>query len=225
MPTLNVNLTLPWNPPPSERAAKLMQMFGLRMTRLKGQRLHHTCTLTLTAGQICFITGGSGAGKSVLLNALYEQIPPAERIRLDEIALDDAGAVIDHVNGTVWTATETLSRAGFSDLFSMLNSPGRLSCGQQWRYRLAKAIDSGKPWIFADEFCASLDRITACVIAHHLRKLATQTDKIFVLASCHEDILIDLQPDVILIKYMTGRTRMVCKGKLGRSIVTESPGG
>ena len=108
---------------------------------------------------------------------------------------------------------EILSKAGLSDVFSMLNHPAALSAGQQWRYRLAKAIMSKKQWIFADEFTASLDRITACVIAHNLRKLAAQTDKIFILASCHEDMLVDLQPDVIVIKYLNGTTQTIYKDK------------
>ena len=88
MHTLNVETSLNWNPTISKRAVKLMRLFGLRLNRLRRQRLRHACKLTLRPGQICFITGSSGAGKSVLLNALYEQIPPTKRIRLDEISLE-----------------------------------------------------------------------------------------------------------------------------------------
>ena len=213
MHILNVNTSLQWNQPISERAAKLMRLFGLRLNRLKEQRLHHACRLTLKPGQICFITGSSGAGKSVLLNALYEQVASKERIRLEDIPLEHHRSLIDFVDGSLWDATGILSKAGLSDVFSMLNSPSKLSSGQQWRYRLAKSLMSEKQWIFADEFTASLDRITASVIAHNFRKLAAQTDKIFVLASCHEDMLIDLQPDVIVMKYLNGKTRMIYKDK------------
>jgi ABC-type ATPase with predicted acetyltransferase domain len=213
MYTLNVKTTLDWNPTFSDRMTELMQMFGLRMTRLKERRLHHACRLNLKPGQICYITGSSGAGKSVLLNALYEQIKPAERIRLDTIPLEDDASLIDCMEGDVWNATGILSKAGFSDLFSMLSPPAVLSTGQQWRYRLAKAIAAGRQWIFADDFSASLDRIIAGVIAHNLRKLAGKTDKIFILASCHEDMLVDLQPDVIVIKYLNGTLRTIYKDR------------
>lgn len=213
MHTLNVNTSLQWNQPISDRAAKLMHLFGLRLNRLKEQRLHYTCRLTLKPGQICFIAGSSGAGKSVLLNALYEQVSSRKRIRLEDIPLEHHGSLIDCVDGSLWDATGILSKAGLSDVFSMLNCPSKLSAGQQWRYRLAKALMSDKQWIFADEFTASLDRITACVIAHNLRKLAAQTDKIFVLASCHEDMLGDLRPDVIVMKYLNGKTRMIYKDR------------
>lgn len=216
MHTLNVNLSLEWKPTLTERAAQLMRLFGLRIERLKRQQLHHECRLHLQRGQICFVTGSSGAGKSVLLNAFYEQVPSTKRIRLDEIPLEKQAPLIDciapHESG-VWSITQILSKAGLSDVFSMLNAPALLSAGQQWRYRLAKALCSDKPWIFADEFTTSLDRITACVIAHNLRKIAAQTGKIFILASCHEDILMDLQPDVIVIKYLNGTTRTIYKDK------------
>ena len=88
MHTLSVNTSIQWNQTISDRAAKLMHLFGLRLDRLKDQRLHHVCRLTLKPGQICFIAGSSGSGKSVLLNALYEQVACDQRIRLEDIPLD-----------------------------------------------------------------------------------------------------------------------------------------
>lgn len=216
MHTLNVNLSLEWKTTLSDRAIQLMRLFGMRTERLKRQRLCHECRLHLKDGQICFVTGSSGAGKSVLLSGLYEQVPSTERIRLDEIPLEEQTPLIDCIApdaSGIWAVTQILSKAGLSDLFTMLNPPALLSAGQQWRYRLAKALCSDKQWIFVDEFTTSLDRITACVIAHNLRKVAVQTGKIFILASCHEDVLMDLQPDVIVMKYLNGTTRTIYKDK------------
>lgn len=224
MYTLDVNTQLHLAPNLSKRAVQLMRMFGLRMTRLTEQRLHHTCRLMLRDGQICFITGASGSGKSVLLNALYETIAPDNRIRLDDIPLEKDVSLIDCVDGSLWEAANALSKAGFSDLFCMLNSPANLSTGQQWRYRLARAVMSGRQWIFADEFTASLDRITACVIAHHLRKMAAETNRIFILASCHEDMMVDLQPDVVLFKQMSGKARIVYKDPRLGTVSIPAPG-
>ena len=214
MHTLKIDTTLDWTLNSTDRTARLMRLFGLRLNRLKEQRLHHECTVRLKPGQICFITGSSGAGKSVLLNALYEQVPSEQRMRLEEIGLEQDAAMIDCVNlepSGLFATVEMFSKAGLSDVFSLLNSPSKLSAGQQWRYRLAKALLSRKPWIFADEFTDSVDRITAAVIAHNLRKLAVETGRIFVLASCHEDMLTDLQPDVIVLKYLNGKTHTIYK--------------
>jgi ABC-type ATPase with predicted acetyltransferase domain len=77
-------------------------------------------------------------------------------------------------------------------------------------------LAAGKPYIFADEFCSNLDRITAAVIAYNVRKFAkrntvspkgaesSKRKVTFFLASSHEDILADLQPDVLVVKHFTG---------------------
>lgn len=216
MHTLDVSVTIDWNPPVSDHAARLIRLFGLRLTRMRERRLQHQCTVRLKPGQICFITGASGAGKTVLLNALYQQVPAGQRIRLDEIPLEQNTPVIDCVDlepRGVYETAEMFSKAGLSEIFCLLQSPSMLSGGQQWRYRLARALLSGKRWIFADEFTDSVDRITAATIAYNLRKLATQTETIFVLASCHEDMLADLLPDVIILKDLSSKMRIVYKDK------------
>jgi len=81
-----------------------------------------------------------------------------------------------------------------------LNKPVNLSEGQKYRYRLAKALASGKQFIFADEFCSALDRITASVIAWNIRRFADKNKVTFILASSHDDILIDLEPDILIKK-------------------------
>lgn len=216
MHTLTLKKKIDWDPPQTDRAVELMHLFGVRVTRLKERRHNHTLTLRIGDGQICFFAGSSGTGKSLLLNSLWDQIPPEDRIRLDEIELEDDKPVIDCLmpgEESVWWITHQLNKAGLSDLFAMLHTPAQLSTGQQWRYRLAKAIDSGKKWVFVDEFANALDRITACVLAIKLRKLATETGRIFVLASCNEDMMLDLRPDVVIIKYSDGTHQALYQDK------------
>ena len=196
----------------TERVCKLIRMFGLRSGRLNEQ-IEHRCRLTVQPGHIVYITGASGAGKSVLLNELYEQSPESDRMRLSEIPIESKRSLIDCMDGSIHHSLEILSKAGLSDVFCMLQSPAQLSEGQQWRYRLARAIMSRASIIFVDEYTATLDRITAAVISFHLRKVARQTGKIFILASCHEDILPDLQPDILLIKYLNGRMQTILKDR------------
>jgi ABC-type ATPase with predicted acetyltransferase domain len=180
-----------------------VRLFGIRRKRLQ-ERTEQRLTLEVGRGQVVFITGASGAGKSVLLNALYEQAPADQRLRLEDVALVEGKSVIDCIAETQASAPsmtvclETLNKAGLSDVFCMLREPKELSEGQQARYRMAMALMSGRRLIFADEFTASMDRITAAVVAHHVRKTARQTGRSFILASCHEDILGDLRPDVVV---------------------------
>ena len=112
---------------------------------------------------------------------------------------------------TTIEAISLLSYAGLSDVFCMLNAPANLSEGQKYRFRLACALASGKKFIFADEFCSNLDRITAGVIAYNVRRFAKRNNVTFFLASSHEDILADLQPDVLVVKNFTGEAEVTYK--------------
>lgn len=207
MKEFNIDLCIDFKPPQTDRARELIRLFGLRETRIRHQRLMHTCRIEVYEDDIIYITGASGAGKTVLLNAMYEHIPQHNRLRLDDIPLDDDRPLIDCIDKPLFATTETLTRAGLSDVFSMLQTPVALSTGQQHRYRMARALADPARFIFADEFTSSLDRITAAVAAFRLRKLARRSGKVFILASCHEDILKDLQPDILIVKNLTGKTQ------------------
>jgi hypothetical protein len=50
----------------------------------------------------------------------------------------------------------------------------------------------------ADEFCAVLDRTLAKVLAFNVRKLASRTGVGFLLATTHEDLIDDLNPDLLV---------------------------
>src|SRR5262249_48825858 len=54
----------------------------------------------------------------------------------------------------------------------------------------------GSPFILADEFAAMLDRTLAKVLAFNIRKLATRTGVGFLLATTHEDLAEDLNPNL-----------------------------
>ena len=213
MYTLNVQTEIDFHPPTTPRATELIRMFGLRTERIGEQRLRHRCRLSLRPGDIVYITGASGAGKTVLFNALYEQIDPNDRLRLENIALHDDRPAIDCIDQPIFASTETFTKAGMGDIFNMLQTPAHLSAGQQHRFRLAAALAHPATFLFADEFTSSLDRITAAAIAHHLRKLAGRSKKIFVLTSCHEDVLPDLLPDILIVKSLRGKTKTLCKDK------------
>lgn len=210
---LNVETCIDFLTPQTQRARDLMRMFGVRAERLTHQRLRHKCRLRVRPGDIITITGASGAGKSVLLNALYEQIDPQDRLRLDSIELTDEKPLIDCIDLPLFASTEAFSRAGLSDVFCMLQTPAALSIGQQHRYRLALALAGEARFIFADEFTSSLDRITAGGVAYRIRKQSKRSGKIFILASSHEDMLPDLQPDILIIKYLTGKTQTLYREK------------
>ena len=146
-------------------------------------------------GKIILFVGPSGSGKSSLLRAADEQITDA--VWLDD-TVDGPEALIDALGPDVKTAAHLLSLCGMGEAFLMLRSPDELSDGQRYRYALARRLAEGNTTVIADEWCATLDRITAKVLSRNVRRLADKRKVGFLLATTHEDIVDDLQPDTVV---------------------------
>ncbi|OQA01191.1 MAG: Fluoroquinolones export ATP-binding protein [Planctomycetes bacterium ADurb.Bin401] len=212
-----------WKHPVTQAVSSVMRAFGMTVQRLKNNAIVHHCEITISPGQICYITGPSGSGKSVILREFYKQCDDKNKINIEDITLEKDKTCVDCLGGKGQSTGDrnhkygfleilrTLSLAGLTDVFCVLNSPANLSEGQKYRYRIAKAIASDKQFIFADEFCSQLDRVTAAVISHNIRKLSAKTGKTFVLASAHDDLLADLRPDIIVIKHLAGEAEVIYK--------------
>lgn len=209
--TLSADKRFDWTVPVTEKVADVLRAFGITVQRLKNNTITHRCDIKLSGGDICYITGPSGSGKSVLLREFYNTFGSSEKINIDDIPLPDDKTCVDCIEGDFLQTLKTLSSAGLTDVFCVLNSPATLSDGQKYRYRIAKALAGDKQFIFADEFCSSLDRVTAAVISHNLRKFAAKTGKTFILASSHDDLLADLLPEVIVIKHLAGEAEVIYK--------------
>lgn len=205
-----VSKTFAWDGRLTEKVCSVMRMFGVDVERLDNVA-RHGCCLETEPGDVVYITGPSGSGKSVLLGELEKQLPADELLKLDYIALDSKRAVIDCVRGDVMSSLRILGSAGLSDVFCVLRKPIHLSDGQKYRFRLAVAIASGRKFILADEFCSNLDRLTAAVVAHNVRRFATEHKVTFLLASSHEDILADLSPDALVVTHLSGQTEVIYK--------------
>ena len=211
MPTYNISRTFTRQNTSSERSTAVMRMFGLTADRLTERAVTHNCRLEINDGDIVYITGPSGAGKSVLLKELEKAIPASDRINLNNVKLPEDKTLIDCIAGDLIQALKLLSTAGLNDVFCILNQPANLSDGQKYRFRLACVLSTGKKFIFADEFCSNLDRITAAVIAYNIQRYAKRTGVTFIIASSHEDLLVDLAPDVIVAKELSGPTEIIYK--------------
>jgi ABC-type ATPase with predicted acetyltransferase domain len=211
MATYSISKTFKWQGTVSDKVVSLCRMFGLTAERLTGQRFTHACRLEIDAGDIVYLTGPSGAGKSVLLAELEKAVLAGERINLANIPLPADRTLIDCIDADLIASLRFLSVAGLNDCFCILNQPVNLSAGQQCRFRLAMALASGKKFIFADEFCSELDSVTAAVISYRLHRFAKRTGTTFILASSREDILVDLAPDVLVVKQLSGPAEVIYK--------------
>lgn len=211
MATYSISKTFKWRGTVTDKVASVCRMFGLTTGRLTGQSFTHSCRLEIDAGDIVYLTGPSGAGKSVLLDELQKAVPTGERINLAEIPLPADRTLIDCIDADIMESLRFLSVAGLNDCFCILNQPDKLSAGQQYRFRLAMVLAAGKKFVFADEFCSELDRVTAAVISYRLHRFAKRTGTTFILASSREDILLDLMPDVLVVKQLSGPAEVIYK--------------
>jgi ABC-type ATPase with predicted acetyltransferase domain len=211
MATYTVSKTFTWEGQITDKAAAVMKMFGLTAERLSETAVTHRCTVEINAGDIVYIAGPSGSGKSVLLKELEKCVPASDKVNLSEIKLSADETLIDCIDGDFLTALKLLSTAGLSDVFTVLSQPANLSDGQKCRFRLAMALAAGKKFIFADEFCSELGRLGAVVVAYNIHKFAKRQGVTFVLASSHDDTLVDLAPDVLVVKELSGRTQVIYK--------------
>lgn len=213
MPTYTIAKRFPWQGPLGERAVRVCRMFGLTVDRLTDRAPVHKCRLEVRPGDIVYITGPSGSGKSVLLRELEQCVPASQAVNLARIELPADRTVIDCFDGDLISSLQMLSVVGLSDVFALLNRPCHLSDGQKYRFRLAQALAAGRPFVFADEFGSELDSITAATVAFNLHKFAKRTQTTLILASSREDFLMDLAPDVLVVKDFTEPAQVIYRNR------------
>lgn len=165
--------------------------------------------LQIVDGDVVYITGQSGAGKSVLLRALAAEMGERGKsvANIDLVELRDC-PLIDQIGEDTNDAIRLLGLAGINDAYLYVRRPSELSDGQRYRFRLAKLIESGaKVWV-ADEFLAVLDRTAAKVIAFSLQKVARRAGATVIVATTHTDMVPDLCPDLTVEKRYREKVRV-----------------
>ena len=173
----SISKSFTWKGTITDKVKAVMRTFGLTVDRLEQVKVNHNLNIKINEGDVIYITGPSGSGKSVLLKELEKLVPSTEKINLAKIKLDPNKSVIDCIEGDFLQSMRLLSIAGLNDVICVLNQPINLSEGQQYRFRLAAALAAGKKYVFSDEFCSTLDRITATVIAYNIRKFSKRNGK------------------------------------------------
>lgn len=219
----------------SVRASQVMDHFGIDFEHGR-HVIAENLDLPIAPGQVVLFTGASGSGKSSLMCAAAAELSQESRVQsleheksaidmavsslsdppvaldsrllsLDSLQLPDT-LLIDALNLPADESMNLLANCGLGEAHLMLRTPGELSDGQRYRFRLALALSQRPQWIIADEFTATLDRTLAKVIAFNIRRLAARTGVGFLLATTHEDVTADLDPDVHVRCRLDGAVRV-----------------
>jgi len=187
---------------PTVNVSAVAEMFGLGHWREQTVKLLDQYEVTIGPGQVVYVTGGSGTGKTMVLEVLKGIMN--EFIDLDLLELPADRALVNFFDASLSDALKRLSLSGLSGAFAMLRTPSQLSDGQRYRFRLALAMQS--PVIFIDECCATLDHVTAAVVTYNIRKFADTYQTTFIVATGHDDLLEDRCPDVVILKHFVSQT-------------------
>ena len=184
----------------TERTIAVCEAFGLGVDEAKHFIVFDDFSLAFRRGDLIYITGDSGGGKTLLLKA-FKEFFGDEAIELSDLEINPYETLVEGVGGDVKEAIEILSLCGLNDAFLFLRKYEELSDGQKYRYKLAKLVDNKERnvWII-DEFCATLDRVMARVIAYLIQKVARKLGRTVVVATTHHDVMEDFQPDIIVEK-------------------------
>ncbi|MCS4537586.1 MAG: GNAT family N-acetyltransferase [Thaumarchaeota archaeon] len=196
----------------SERTVLVAEAFGLGLDAERRFQVLNNLQVDLRPGDVCYVVGDSGGGKSTLLRLLQEQIRKAgifgEVIDEKSLAISEEEILIEGAGDTFEEALSNLCQAGLGDAYLFIRKFSELSDGQRYRYRIAKMFHSGAKVMVFDEFLSTLDRDTAKAVAYCLQKIARRERKTLLVATTHEDLLEDLNPSIAIRKEFGSAARI-----------------
>ena len=183
------------------RVIEVAEAFGLGLDDREFV-LYDDLVLEMEEGDVVYITGQSGSGKSVLLRQLSENLTSEgyNLVNIDTMELPEM-PLVDQLGKNTREALELLSRVGLNDAYLFIRKPSELSDGQRYRLRLAHLMDQDADVWVADEFGAVLDRTTAKIVAFSMQKFARKLGKTLLVATTHTDLEKELGPNVKVEKY------------------------
>ena len=201
--TLTVRASRKWSTPASsERVEAISSRFGISseaedVVVLDGVRIQ------LKPGHLILIQGPSGVGKSLLLQELSRRCPHSRFV--NRVTFRSDKCLVEQIlpGAPLGEAVHLLTGCAMGEPRLWLRRFHELSDGEQFRARLARSISlqaaDGK-WepLLCDEFCAQLGRRAAKAVAFNLRRQVNRLGLCAVVATTHDDLEADLQPDRVV---------------------------
>ena len=204
-------------PASSARVRRVQEAFGI-VTNVIETRIVDNLDLTLRPGEITLVTGPSGSGKSLLLEAIKWSCSSSTFITASQ-DIEVSGRVEGSLPRLAWpmpcdpnvtpidalkdlpieVALNTLAVAGLAEPQVLIRPSKTLSLGQKYRLSIAIGLAQDPDVFVVDELCEPLDRFTSTAVARRLRREASKRKFAVVAATARPDqIVTSLEPDRVL---------------------------
>ncbi len=198
----------------TDNVLNIMKAFGLSGSYIK-QNLVSMDAIKATSGNVFLITGVSGSGKTVLLEALANKKIESLNVSFDLNKpytysvmqdFDQSKVLIDFFAEKfgLRQAIRVLSAVGLAEATILVKPLWMLSRGQKYRVKLADLIFQDKEVWLADEFCADLDPITAQLIASNFSRSVRKYGRIAFVAAANNNHFIDALSPTRIINFDIG---------------------
>jgi ABC-type ATPase with predicted acetyltransferase domain len=184
----------------SDRILEIAEAFGIGLDE-KEFVVFDNFEMNIKQGEVVYITGQSGSGKSLLLKELESQMKERGKttVNLDGVVFEDT-ALVNQIGKDTNDGIRLMGLAGINDAYLYARKPSELSDGQRYRFRLAKAIETGAQVWVSDEFMAVLDRVAASIIAFSIQKVSRRVGATLIVATTHSDMIKSLGPNHFIKK-------------------------
>lgn len=193
---------------------RVQEAFGIDNDMLQNT-LFSGLNFQVNRGDLVLICGPSGAGKTTLLSLLQKKMVDSKfrpegltgkfwvkpELKMSVLQpLEQSAPLIDALGGKTFDESlYALNVSGLAEARLYLKRFQELSNGQRYRAMMAKLIASHADVWIADEFCATLDPVTASIVARNLRRCAKRSGVTVVLAAASwADFIHELKPDRVL---------------------------
>ncbi len=207
------------------------ESFGIGVDESIEHQVLKKVDLSYSDGDVLYVTGDSGGGKSTLLR-LFEkhELDRGRIVRVLSTGEESDTSLIDGLPGDAESAMGLLNIAGLGEAALMIKRFSELSDGQKYRYRIAQLLAEKADTVLIDNFGDSLDRETAKVLAYNLQKCARRRRVTLMLATPHHDLLEDVNPDTVIYKGFGKETNIEYRRPLMQPLslikeITIEPGG
>ena len=200
--------------PRTKLTNQVERAFGTSLDTFK-HNIFKSLNFSINPGSICLVTGMSGTGKSTVLQLLHGKIQPTsgdlempQNVKIGTLSpIRSKKPLIDFLGkGNMNRGIELMNSVGLSEAFLYVKPFQELSTGQKYRAMLASLFSTSNNLWLIDEFCESLDPITAKLVAKKLSTVARECKATVVICSAdYEPFLETLCPDQVLL--LQGATR------------------